>query len=109
MEQRQHIRSNVNGMTVYISDQAGLCNGTIKDMSRFGICITDISRKLQTNNGSFNAVIKGRGQNFKLQLKEKWKEENGQTNMVGAGIDDAPWDWAEMTLRHELVNRNSSI
>jgi hypothetical protein len=109
MEQRQHIRSSINGLTVYISDQAGLCNGVIKDISRFGICIGDIPRKLQTKNGSFNAVINGKGNTFKLQLKEKWKDENGQTTIIGAGIDDAPWDWAEMTLRHELQSRNNCV
>ncbi len=107
MEQRQHIRSRINGMTAHISDQAGLCSGTLRNISRFGLCITDIPRKLQPKNGFFEAVINGRGQKLKLQLKEKWKLENGETTMVGACINDAPWDWVEMTIRHELRNRNT--
>ena len=107
MEQRQHIRSDITGMTAYISDQAGLCCGTLKDMSRFGLCITDIPRKLQTKNGFFKAVINGKGQNFKLQLKEKWTQKNGLTTLVGAGINDVPWTWTEMTLYHELRHRNT--
>jgi hypothetical protein len=104
MEQRQYIRTSIKGMTAYISDQAGLCSGTLRDISRFGICIIDIPRKLQTLNGGFDVVINSSSYNFKLQLKEKWKQENGLTTMVGASIDDAPWDWTEMTLRHELQN-----
>lgn len=106
MEQRQHIRTETNGMEAYISDQAGLCRGILKDISRFGLCITEIPRKLYTDNGLFNVVILGRGYNFKLQLQEKWKTKNELTTMVGAGINDAPWDWTEMTIRQELKNRN---
>ena len=36
--------------------------------TRLGLCITDIPRKLQTDNGAFVAEINGRGYNFKLQL-----------------------------------------
>lgn len=102
MERRQYVRTSMDGMTVYICDEDGLCGGTLKDISRFGVCITDIPRKLQIQNGSFDAVIHGAGYSFKLHLQEKWKVRKNQTTMVGAVIDSAPRDWAEMTLRNEI-------
>jgi len=106
MERRQHVRSSMDGMTVYICDENGLCGATLRDVSRFGVCLTDIPRKLQTQNGSFDAVIHGAGYSFRLHLQEKWKVRNDQTTMVGAVIDSVPWDWAEMTLRNEVRTGN---
>jgi len=53
------------------------------------------------SDGAFAAVINGGGYNFKLQLKEKWKQENGVTIMIGVGINGAPWGWTE---RHYVTN-----
>ncbi len=102
MEKRQHVRTSMDGMTVYVCDDRGLCAGTLKDISRFGVCITDIPRKLQTLDGSFDAVIHGAGYSFKLRLHEKWKAGNNHTTMVGAVIDSVSRDWTEMTLRNEI-------
>jgi len=113
MEQRQHVRTNIEGITVYLGDKNGLCTATLKDISRFGVCIADIPRTLHVKNGCFDAVIHGEGVNFKLHLQEKWRSQQGDVIVVGAAIDSVPWDWAELTLRNELrlgLNRpNTSV
>ncbi len=101
MEQRKYVRSNMIGMEVDISDRAGFCTGTIRDISRFGICITDIPRKLHAKNGLFDVVITGQGHSFRLKAQEKWETKDGLTTIVGAFIDNVPWDWTEMVMQHE--------
>ncbi len=101
MNKRRHSRLNASGMEVDIADRVGFSTGTIKDISRFGVCITDIPRKLQTQNDSFTAVITGNGRRFRLQLQPKWVEEDGLTTTTGAIITNAPWDWTAMLIELE--------
>ena len=102
-EHRQHARTHIEGMEIHISDRAGFCTGTVKDISRFGLCITDIPRKLHAQHGSFDAIVSGNGKNFRLRLDEKWKAKDGLTTVVGAGIDNVPWNWTEMVMHNEPV------
>jgi hypothetical protein len=103
MEQRQYPRINDNA-EVYISDQAGFCTGTLKDFSRFGLCITDLPRRVRSKNGFFEAIFTFSNLKFRLQVEEKWNETEGLTNIVGAHINNAAWDWTEMVIQHEAVD-----
>ena len=103
MEQRQYSRVS-NTSEVHISDQAGFCTGTLKDFSRFGICITDLPRKIHTKNGFFVAIFTCSNIKFKLRVEEKWKKTEGLTNIVGAIINNAAWDWTEMVMQYESVD-----
>jgi hypothetical protein len=101
MEQRKYFRAKLNGTEVYISDGAGFCTGILKDFSRFGLCITDIPRKIHPENGYFIAVISSNNQNFKLKVEERWNAKDGLATEVGAIIDNVPWNWTELAMQHE--------
>jgi len=101
VEQRQYFRVKLSNAEVLISDRVGFCVGTLKDCSRFGLCITDLPRKIHAQNGSFKAVVTSLDLNFKLNVEEKWKTEDGISNVIGAIIDDAPWEWTEMVMQNE--------
>lgn len=101
MESRQYFRTEIDETEVYISDRAGFCKGILKNCSRFGLCITDIPRKIHTKNGYFTAVVSGEGINFKLKLQERWRGKNGLATEIGAAIETVPWDWTEMVIQHE--------
>jgi len=101
MEQRQYVRAKLSNTEVHISDRAGFCKGILKDFSRFGLCITDIPRKIHTKNGYFTAVISSNMMNFKLKLEERWRAKDGLSTEIGAVIEDVPWDWTEMVMQHE--------
>ncbi len=104
MEQRQYFRTQLHSAEVHISDRAGFCTGTLKDCSRFGVCIADISRKIHTSNGYFVAVISNSNMNFKLKVKERWRAKDGLSIEIGGSIEDAAWDWTEMVMEHEPKN-----
>ncbi len=106
MEQRQHPRLNGVGLEIDISDRIGFSTGILKDISRFGVCITDIPRKLRTENSSFTVVISGKGKRFKLRLMPKWEIQDGLMMVTGTIIDKAPWEWTEMIMRMEPRNED---
>lgn len=108
MEQRQFFRTKISGTEVYISDGAGFCLGTLKDFSRFGLCIADIPRKVHSKDGYFTAVISNNRQNFKLKVEEKWMTQDGLLTRVGAAIEDVPWDWTEMAMMHEPQKKEAT-
>ncbi|AGF77075.1 hypothetical protein UWK_00492 [Desulfocapsa sulfexigens DSM 10523] len=104
MEKRQYFRAKLNGTEVHISDQAGFCMATLKDCSRFGLCITDIPRKIHTKDGNFIAIISTKGINFKLQITERWTTKDGLSMQIGGTIEKPNWDWTEMIMKHEPIN-----
>lgn len=53
--------------------------------------VAGIPRAVQTSGGRLDAVVFGRGYNFKLQLKHKWETLVGNTMTIGVAIDDIPW------------------
>ncbi len=107
MEQRKYPRLNAAGMDISISDKIGFSTGTLKDISRFGICITDLPRKLQPENDSVTTIVVAGGKRFKLRLKLQWEKQDGLTMATGAVINDVPWDWAELVMQLERQQNNS--
>ena len=101
MEQRKYFRAKLNNAEVNISDRAGFCTATLKDCSRFGVCITDIPRKIHTKDGFFLAVISNGSIHFKLKIKECWQTKDGLATKVGGAIENAQWEWTEMVMARE--------
>ena len=101
MEHRKYPRLNAAEMDISISDRIGFSNGIVKDVSRFGVCITDIPRRLQPENDCITVVINNRDKRFKLQLKPQWEKQEGLTIATGTAIDEAPWEWVELIMRME--------
>ncbi len=98
MEQRSYARINAVDMKVDISDNIGWSTGTLKDVSRFGVCIAGIPRKLHSKNKRVTAVISVEEKRFTLQLRPQWEKQDGLMMVTGAIIDDAPSDWMEMVM-----------
>jgi hypothetical protein len=109
MGQRQQIRIKMSDMTVYIVDRVGLCSGTLENMSCFGLCVTGIPRAVQASNGRLDAVVFGRGYNFKLHLQHRWETQVGGTVTIGVAIEDIPWGWADLSMRQEILAKESYV
>ncbi len=102
MEQRGSTRINVVGMEVDIADKAGFSRGTLKDVSRCGVCVAGIPLKLHyENSGCVAVVLSADGKRFRLQLRPKWEKQDELTLVTGAIICDAPSEWMEMIMRLE--------
>lgn len=107
MEHRKHPRLNTTGMEVSIADRVGFSTGSIRDISRSGICITDLPRQLQPANNSVTVVVSAKGQQFRLLLKPQWEKQEGATVATGTVINDVPRDWATMVMQLEHQHKGA--
>ena len=101
---RKHHRINLSGIDVVFSDRRGFGTGTIKDVSRFGIGISDIPRRLNMENDLMTLVISFKGKQFKLQAIPKWEKKSGPSLTTGVEVENTPWEWTEMIMCLEPKN-----
>ena len=90
MNRREH-RVNV-GMESSISDGVTMCNGFVSNVSRNGIKLIDIPKKLDTS-ASCVAVISGKGKNFKFHVLPRWQKEDSHYKEIGFKIISPSLKW----------------
>jgi len=90
---RSHFRLDVRGMEADISDDIGFCSAQVKDISRFGVCLSEIPRKLRLKGDKFLIIISDQEHRFKMHVQGRWEQEDGFDTIMGVGIINAPWSW----------------
>jgi len=92
---REYFRMDIQRMEADISDDIGFCSAHVKDVSRFGIRLSELPRKLHIKGDKFLMVISDQqGHLFKVHAQGKWAEEQGiDMVLLGAEIKEAPWAW----------------
>ncbi len=98
MNKRKNNRIEVEDITVDVSDGIGFCSGTASDISKFGLCLTNMAKKLGKDAENLTVVISGKKRVFKMKVKPKWIEEEGLSKKIGAEIENAPWEWTEFVM-----------
>ena len=106
MDCRVYQRIEVDGFISDVSDGAGFFPGVISDVSRFGICISDLPRRLNDKVKRMTVVVNGHGKNFKMLVKPRWAEQAGLRKMVGCEIVNTPWEWTDFVMRFESDNND---
>ncbi|MEE4166120.1 MAG: PilZ domain-containing protein [Desulfocapsaceae bacterium] len=106
MNQRKHPRIAIPRIEADISDGRGFYNGTVNDISRFGISISNIPKRLDTSAEMYSIILDGPGTHFKLLARPVWEEADGVSKTIGAQIENSPWTWTEFVMRHEPLPEN---
>ena len=101
MENRKHPRMEISNIEADISDGKGFFSGVVLDISRFGIQIADVPKRLDNSADIYSVIVDGPGIHFKLLARPIWEEENGSTKTIGAQIENSPWTWAEFVMLQE--------
>ena len=91
----------VDNLCADVSDGRGFFSGMVTDLSRFGLCMTDLPVKLDNTCQRFSIVISGHGRNFKMLVQPRWVKTATGRKCVGAEIMDAPWAWTEFVMEFE--------
>lgn len=107
---RRFFRMNAQGMEADISDDIGFCSARVKDMSRFGVCLSDMRRKPSVKGGKFLLIISDQeGHRFKMHAQGRWELERRSDTIFGVEIINAPWAWTELVLARERQKRISGV
>ena len=101
MDKRRHPRIVIENIEADISDGKGFFNGVVVDISRFGISISDIPKRLDNSADIYSVILDGPGIHFKLLVRPIWEKQNGYSKTIGAQIENSPWTWAEFVMNHE--------
>ena len=100
---RRYFRMDVQGMEADISDDIGFCTARVRDVSRYGVCLSDMPRKLHVKDKKFLVVMSCRGHRFKVQAQSRWEAKQGLDMILGAEITNAPWAWTEFVSSMEPI------
>jgi hypothetical protein len=101
MEKRNHPRIALKNFSVDASDGVGFFQGVISDASRFGLCITDLPKRLNGQAQKMKIIISGPGRNFKMTVRPRWSTDDDGGKSVGAEILNPPWGWTEFIMKFE--------
>lgn len=105
-ENRKHPRIAITKLTADISDGKGFYTGSVENISRFGMSITDLPVKIDCHTDILTAIVNGDGDNFKMFLKPKWQLVNGLSKCVGVQIESCSWGWTDFVMKHEAVDED---
>ena len=101
MNKRRYPRISIAGLQADISDGKGFFTGTVSDISRAGMSLHDIPRKMDPNAEILSVIIDGHGTHFKLLMKQRWEAATGNYKVIGGQLENSPWDWTEFVMQHE--------
>ena len=99
MEKRHHPRIPLRNLFVDASDGFEFCQGRISDISKSGVCMTDLPKSFSRDANEMTAIITGRGKYFRMIVRPKWSTSDDIGQSVGAEIIDPPLSWKEFILR----------
>ena len=101
MNNRVCERVGIDGICADVSDGVGFFPGMISDVSRSGLCMAELPKRLNDKTRKWIVVVSGPGINFKMAVRPKWATETGLQKMVGVEILNTPWAWTEFVSRFE--------
>ena len=93
----------MENLSVDIADGVGFFQGMVSDVSRFGICMTDLPKRINGDAEKMTIVVSGRAGHFKMNVRPRWYTRGSARRSVGVEIMDVPWGWNEFVKNFEPV------
>lgn len=101
MDHRHYQRIELKNFSVDASDGRGFFQGAVNNVSRFGVCLKGLSKRIDAGSKFMTIVISGQGRNFKIKIRPRWTMTDGVSKSVGAEILNPPWGWTEFVVSRE--------
>lgn len=109
MQKREYPRLEVPHLQADVSDGSSFFNGSVKNISRFGLAITDISLDLDDTSDIYSVILDGPGTHFKLLVSPVWETSDGVSKTIGTRIENSPWTWTEFVMRQETLSDQTLV
>lgn len=98
---RKSLRIPVDDYVAEIEDVQGTAIGSVNDVSWFGICLKDLTKKIDVTTDKLFVVISGQGKRFRLSVRPRWQKNQGLYQVVGMELLTFPLEWPEFVLAHQ--------
>ena len=109
MQKREYPRLEVSRIQADVSDGKGFFTGSVKNISRFGLAITDIPLDLDNTSDIYSVILDGPGTHFKLLVRPVWETDDGVSKTIGTRIENSPWTWTDFVMRQEALSDQISV
>jgi len=93
----------MDSLSVDVADGSGFFKGMVSDVSRNGLCITDLSESLDGDTKKMTVVVSGKGANFKMNVRPRWYTYGGARKIIGVEMIHTPLGWAEFVMNEDPV------
>lgn len=101
MEKRYHQRISAKNLLADVSDGWGFFSGTVEDLSRKGMKLKNVPKRLNDKVKQFSIVISDGGRSFKILARPRWAKKRSISQAVGVEIVKAPLGWTEFVMSLE--------
>jgi hypothetical protein len=109
MEKRREPRTALHHFSFDASDGSRFYQGAIFDVSRNGICMTNLPRMAGGATRMMWVIVAGPKHRFKMQVRPKWTIDKGCGKTIGAEIVSPPPGWAEFIIGFEPKNDSEAV
>jgi hypothetical protein len=103
MEKRKYPRMGMSNLSVDVADGAGIFLGMVSDISRNGLSMTDLPKRLNGSVIKMTIVVSAQGRRFKMNVSPRWYSDEGSTKSVGAEVFNPPPNWIEFVTNVEPI------
>ena len=101
MDKRRHPRVAIKNLSVELNDGVGFSQGTVMNISRYGLCITDLPKLIHATAKTMMLIVSMKDDYFRLFVKPKWYVAEGWNMTMGSEIINIPWRWKDFVRKHE--------
>jgi len=91
----------MDGMSIDVSDGIGCCSGEVRDISRLGMCLVDLAKRLGRDTDAYTVVASKEGRNFKFRVRPRWEVAGQLSKKMGVEINDVPSQWTDYVMSLE--------
>ncbi len=89
------------GFQADVSDGVVFFTGEVADISRIGMLMVDLPKRLNDQAQKMTVVISGKGSNFKMLVRPCWSDVDGMRKSIGFEIISIPYEWMEFVTSFE--------
>jgi hypothetical protein len=103
MDRRKHQRLAIDSLSVDVADGSGFFKGQVTDISRLGLCMSDLPKQLKADADNMTIVVSGNGNHFKMNVRPRWYCHGNARKSVGLEIIDVQQDWVNFVMNFEPI------
>jgi hypothetical protein len=109
MEKRRLERLEVDNIHADISDGFGFFAGTVGDLSRGGLKLDSIPKRLDDRTKLLSIVVTAKGEHFRMKVRSRWALRQSLSKSIGVEIVNTPVGWTEFVMNFEQKSEDMLV